>query len=94
MTTELEMIRILLRDGDVSDPERSAFTDMGLALELSPSRKLTVKQRAWLNDLMAKNDLDANIVENLFSQGKVAIGNPVITPDVLRRLPLKPPGKR
>jgi hypothetical protein len=38
--------------------------------------------------------LDRPQYENLFSSGKLAIGRPVPTPEVLKHKPLKPPGRR
>lgn len=76
---------------DVEDPEDEA----AFAAMLKRNKPLTDKQRAW-----AEGQAEGRFVEvapsyvNLFSSGRVPLGNHVELPPVLRNLPLKPPGRR
>ena len=72
---------------DLNQDERTAF------LKFAEAPRLTLRQKAWIAEAYQEHELDADDVENLVSSGQVPRGKPVILPDVLRRLPLKPPGR-
>jgi hypothetical protein len=83
----------LLEYDDLSRGCLEAFEKWRDELRDGKRRLLTTKQREW-----AELELDkrAPSYKNEFSAGKIPIGRPVITPDVLRRenLPLRPPMRR
>lgn len=89
MLSDTEILQRLLADERLTEQEEGAFRDM-----LRRGRALTPAQRQWADSVFTRLELDADEALNLFSLGKVPVGNPVLTPDVLRKLPLKPPGRR
>lgn len=76
-------------DEDGEKFSRAPFEDM-LARDFP---RLTDKQRAWAKGLLERYAGGPSTYENLWSSGKVPRGKDVPTPEVLRNLPLKPPGR-
>jgi hypothetical protein len=74
---------------------RSDFEDMAEKLadttRLDYQSMLSAKQRSYVSDVLDKFEPQYS---NDVSAGRVPLGKPVMTPDVLRHLPLKPPGYR
>jgi hypothetical protein len=72
---------------ELSDNEFGSFVDMHMAFERGLQKHLSVKQRTWVETAARRLfPLDAS---------QVPRGNPVSTPEVLRKpLPLKPPGRK
>lgn len=78
----------LAREG-VGRKAKLAFEEM-----LHKGKALTLKQRAWLQNALGGEKYDPEpTYENLWSNGLVPKGGEVVTPDVLRRLPKKPPAR-
>lgn len=77
-------------DGDsaISDTELSAFEDMQARL-LGGQRTLTDAQRSWAEQAAQRCG-----VSFARDNSKVPVGGPVEMPDVLKRLPKKPPRGR
>jgi hypothetical protein len=100
MTTRADDIKLLtelLQWAEVHDEAEErfnvkAFENMLQRVSAS-GRELTPSQRSWVRDIHEKV-FDEPRCENLFSSGKVPRGREVDTPEVLRNLPLKPPGRR
>lgn len=90
---ELKMLGELLDEhvSDLSESEVEAFQDMRAGLRERKFPDLTVKQHAWVERVYKKL---VPVYENLISSGKAPRGREVPTPDVLKRLPLKPPGRK
>jgi hypothetical protein len=84
---EAKLLEEVLALDSLSDANREAFEELRVRLE--DGYLLTEKQKKWALGL-----LDKPVYENLVSSGKVPRGREVITPDVLRHLPLKPPGRK
>lgn len=57
------LLKRLLEDGDLSDAERDAFSDMKGSLE--SKRELSAKQRAWVEGVFEREGLSEG---NLFSR--------------------------
>lgn len=89
---DLEMLERLEGDMDLSEVERDAFDEMLRGLRGGQWQKLTDKQRAWANAVAVR--IGAIGCANLVSSGQVSRGREVETPEVLRHLPMKPPGRR
>lgn len=97
---ELDMLRAIVQwcderpDPDEVEvrrvPERE-FRDMRAKAEMG--RALSEKQREWVRGVHARL-FDVTTYENAWSGGKVPKGRDVKTPEVLKNLPLKPPGRR
>lgn len=85
---DLEMLAKVL-DYELSDAQREMFADF---LDYLQTRLvLSRKQREVLKDVLEKHE---PTYENLVSSGKVPLGKPVPTPQVLQNLPKKPPTRR
>ena len=67
---------------------RGPFEDM-----LKRDRALSLKQHQWVLNVYERTFNEPQYV-NLASSGKLVIGRKVETPEVLKNLPLKPPGRR
>lgn len=91
---DTDKLRQILHDERIRPDEETAFRSMLDTLESGRYSSLTEKQRAWVDGVRARLELDAGDAENLYSSGLVPTGRPVETPDVLRKLPMRPPGKR
>jgi hypothetical protein len=94
----LEKALTKLREGDDDEmPDylldaRAAFAEMFSRIRGKFQSEPTVKQRAWVADIA-----DEVVYENLHSSGKVHDGlglSRVVTPEVLRNLPKKPPQRK
>lgn len=70
-------------------PERQ-FRDM--RAKANAGQPLSEKQREWVRGVHARL-FDAPTYENAWTAGKVPKGRDVPTPEVLKKLPLKPPGR-
>jgi hypothetical protein len=80
---------------DAAKDAENVEAEDAFASMLKRNKPLTNKQRAWAEGLSEGKFVEvAPSYENLFSGGKVPIGNHVELPPVLRNLPLKPPGRR
>lgn len=99
MASEIEMLDALLDDDRIDEKEQAAFEDMRHFLTAYPQRKLSEKQRKWVESRFEKLDLGVAESLNLFSSGKVAKGsyskNSVTFPweKPGYKKPLKPPGR-
>jgi hypothetical protein len=71
MASEIEMLDALLEDERVSEKEQKAFEDMKNYLAAYPKRKLSEKQRKWVESRFEGLDLGAAESLNLVSSGKV-----------------------
>jgi len=71
MASEVEMIDALLEDERLSEKEKDAFEDMKKFLAANKHRKLSEKQRKWVESKFEQFDLGAGESLNLFSSGKV-----------------------
>lgn len=79
-------IVILLLKEDLGDDTRRAFSEMLAWLDRGEGRGLSIKQREWV---------ESALLEYLpISAADVPRGREVPTPEVLRKLPLKPPPRR
>jgi hypothetical protein len=99
---DLEMLTYLVEHDDfvgIQDDDETyngtiirAFRDMREAL-MSWQHELRDKQRAWVTNEYQKREPE---YENLVSSGKVALGKPVPTLDILKpeNLPKSPPRRR
>lgn len=79
-------------DSEVA-PWLFAFRSMLMALDDGRLVALTEKQRSWVHGVYEKV-FDEPIYLNLVSAGRVPLGKPVELPEVLKKLPLKPPTRR
>lgn len=97
MATEREMLSALLEDDRLGDGERGAFRDMSDGLEASPGKRLTEKQRKWVEGRFEELGLGSGDSLNLHSSGKVPkplSSEPVLPwekPGYVK--PTKPPGR-
>jgi predicted nuclease with TOPRIM domain len=71
----------------------TTFKDMLHRMETGRLLKLTLLQRNYLNDLHERLVAEPGY-ENLVSSGLVPRGKEVEKPDVLKKLPLRPPGRK
>jgi hypothetical protein len=71
---------------------RKAFKDMLFRMETGRLMKLTEAQRGYVRRVHEQL-VGEPVYENLMSRGLVAKGKHVEKPDVLKKLPLRPPGK-
>lgn len=76
--------------GSLSDSEHRAFEDMRQRVGY---KTLTEKQRAWAKNVLERATETPEYL-NLASSGKLCRGREVETPEVLKKLPLKPPSRR
>ena len=86
--TDIELLTLLIADTDLPEYERSAFADMRVQITDTvgePDARLSKKQRAWAEEA-------ARRVVPLRAED-VPRGKEVETPEVLRNLPTKPPGR-
>lgn len=97
---DMKKLRELVAELDRLDTEadenlakhQKAFKDMLLRMETGRLLKLTDVQRGYLKDVHERL-VGEPTYENLVSRGLVKEGKPVEKPEVLKKLPLKPPGK-
>jgi hypothetical protein len=88
------LLQLVLDCDRLTDADREVFEIMLGQLQTGDRRSLSIKQRQWVRDVAARLDLMPEQALNLWSSGQVMAGRPVETPDVLRRLPKAPPGRR
>jgi hypothetical protein len=86
-----ELLRKAIDCSEAAEHEKELFTKWLDELESGERRVLSRRQKTWANDVI---DRDEPRAENLVSRGLVPTGRPVETPEVLRNLPLKPPGRK
>ncbi len=84
---DAELLREVLALDKLSDANREAFEDM--LVQVEDGYSLSAKQKKWALGL-----LDKPTYENLISSGKAPRGREVPEPEVLKRRPLKPPGRK
>lgn len=77
----------------VTDNTRQAFQRMREELEGGHRSALSDKQRSWVQGVLEKVT-GTPTYENAWSAGRVPMGKPVATPEVLKRLPKRPPQRR
>lgn len=91
---DIELLRKVL-GYEIAENNRADFEDMADRLEDVSRRDyqsmLSAKQRGYVTDVLDKFEPQYS---NDVSAGRVPLGRPVLTPDVLKKLPLKPPGYR
>jgi hypothetical protein len=88
---DAELLEAALERDDLSPSARAAFDDM--LAKLTP-RGLSPDQREWaLAASRGERYAPKEKYLNLYSSGQVPRGREVPTPEVLKRLPLKPPGR-
>jgi hypothetical protein len=102
--SDLQILEELLEghDEELTLWEREAFASMHKRLEEIANMKcavkltpvLTEKQRLAVDSARARLGLIVETSKNLYSRGLVPDGKHVPTPDVLKALPKKPPGRR
>ena len=80
---DLELLDLLLGDGEVEEDEKIVASDMRAPLLSGERRRLSLKQRAWAEDIARR--------VTPISAKDAPEGRPVETPEVLRNLPKKPP---
>lgn len=91
--TDRQLLQALLAEEErLTEAESKAFESM-LNYLRDPFTTLTPRQRQWADAVAQRLEIDT-LPENLHSSGKVAIGKPVETPEVLRNLPKHPPRRR
>lgn len=86
---DLELLQRLL-ECDLKTSIKRAFEDMRTKLVAGEQETLKFKQRQWAETLLEEHQPE---YENLWSAGKVPPGKPVPTPEVLKHLPMRPPGR-
>jgi hypothetical protein len=88
--TDAELLEEVLDMDDLPEGAHDAFSDMQ-----HKGRPLSANQRAWIEASLEGKPYEPPVepYENLVSDGKVPRGKEVPTPEVLKRLPLKPPRK-
>lgn len=86
---DLELLDRLLAC-DMKTSIKRAFEEMRTKLVAGEQEHLRAKQRAWAEQLLEEHQ---PAYENLWSSGKVQAGKPVATPEVLKKLPMRPPGR-
>lgn len=89
---DIEVLERIVDDVDLREGEQDAFAEMLEGLREGRYASLTRKQREWAIEVSVR--IGAVGYENLVSSGGVPIGRPVETPQVLRNLPMKPPGRK
>lgn len=87
---DVHLLQRLLTDCQLSDREIEAFAEMRDYVSQDSARALSKKQRDWAK---AVYDRHNPVYENLVSSGKVPNRSSVPTPEVLKNLPLRPPGR-
>lgn len=97
MRADFPMLNAVLeRSDELDDVTTRAFTEWRDRLRQSPRTTLSAKQRSWLKAVARKLDIPEPAFNEWSSRSpaeREAIrGAEVQRPEVLRRLPLKPPG--
>lgn len=85
------MLVEILESDEITDAERTAFTDMMATLESGKYNSLSTKQADWVRSVHTRLNLDEP--EKLVSRGEIPRGKEVPTPEVLKNLPKRPPGR-
>jgi len=85
---DAELLRALLARDDLRDSEREAFADMLEQLECGEYKKLTEKQRAWVERMAGY----AGDYQNLVSSGEISAESKVKLN--LGPLPKRPPSRK
>lgn len=100
MKTDLPLLNAVLEHAeDLDDETLKAFTEWRNRLQKSPSGMATIspRQRSWLRAVARRLDVVEPAVnewsERSPAEREQIKGVEVPTPEVLRRLPLKPPGR-
>ncbi len=83
---DLNKLAVLVDSGALEEREAEPFYEMQRYLKDSIHRELTGKQRRWIDDKIRECGLDPD-------KKPVPRGKPGETPNVLKNLPMKPPGR-
>lgn len=86
---DLRKLNILLEYDTFTEWEKEAFPDM--FQRVKEGKALTDAQRQKIDEAWERLDMGAS--KNLWSSGKIPMGNPVRLPYEDMPRPLKPPGK-
>ena len=89
--SDQELLRKALDCSEIKEHEKELFGKWLKELDDGERRVLSMRQKTWANDVI---DRDEPRAENLVSRGLVPAGRPVEVPEVLKNLPLKPPGRK
>lgn len=96
-TEDLALLDLLLDSGKLTDEQLEAFADMRENLGLRDWYRLTDKQRAWARTIAERLELVVETANDWSARSPAEQerirGRPVALPDVLKKLPLKPPGR-
>ena len=79
-------------DGKTAAGHLTAFSDILDRMENAAQQSLTEKQRSYLKSVHSKY-CKGETYRNDYSAGRIEEGKKVERPEVLKRLPLSPPGK-
>jgi hypothetical protein len=82
--TDRGIINALLKE-DLRPETRKAFEEMKAWLDRGEGRGLSVRQREWVESALLEH--------TPISASSVPRGREVPTPEVLKKLPMKPPGR-
>jgi hypothetical protein len=85
-----KLLRRALRIKRLSPQELEMFEKWFSEIDTGRRASLSERERLWVNDVI---DREEPRYANLVSRGLVPRGKEVDTPDVLKVLPLKPPGR-
>jgi hypothetical protein len=88
---DIELLRRLVDDVELRGGERPAFNEMLRGLIGGTYEHLTIRQREWVSEVAKR--IGCIGYENLVSTGRVPRGREVAEPEILKRRPLKPPGR-
>jgi hypothetical protein len=91
--TDAHMLEKLIAWANENDPDGERLSIEPFRQMLDRDRPLSLKQVAWLKDVYDKF-CDVPQYENLVSSGKVPRGREIELPEVLKKLPMKPPQRR
>jgi hypothetical protein len=83
--TDKAIVNALLKE-DLGEDTRRAFSEMLAWLDRGEGRGLSVRQREWVESALLEY--------TPISASDVPRGREVQTPEVLKKLPLKPPTRR
>jgi hypothetical protein len=84
-----QLLQEILEHESLTEREREAFTDM-LEFLVDGGVGLNQKQREWAKRV---HERLVPAYANDWSAGRVPRGKEVPTPEVLKRLPMRPPGR-
>jgi hypothetical protein len=89
--SDRKLLQKTLEAMSATDSSRETFEGWLDEIESGQRKAISPKQRAWVNNVLDEYEPRA---ANLVSRGLVPRGREVETPEVLKVLPLKPPGRK